>query len=169
MPIPGYNDTLTTDAGIYAVDTHEDEIVFPAGQSIVSLDRYTGEKRWEQFFEDEGFNNSLSIAEGIIYTGALTGNVLALRADNGEMLWKQRTPGSITSQLVVQEERVHFCNNGGGQIWVLDAENGRVIWHGFPPEYNQGDRYATYLSPLAVGEGYMVNVGAKKVYALTVP
>ena len=43
-----------------------------------------------------------------------------------------------------------------------------ITRHGLPPEARQGNP-ASYLSPVAVGEKYMVVIGSKKVYCLTRP
>ncbi|WP_103029027.1 PQQ-binding-like beta-propeller repeat protein [Salinibacter altiplanensis] len=59
-------------------------------------------------------------------------------------------------------------NGAGGELWVLDAETGEVIWHSCPPEFSEDDRF-TYLSPLGVGENHMVNVGSRKIYGVTRP
>ena len=64
--------------------------------------------------------------------------------------------------------RLYFCNNSGSGIWIIDIETGAVIWNGHPPE-RQNDRFSNFFSPVAVGEGHMANIGAKKVYCLTIP
>jgi hypothetical protein len=38
-----------------------------------------------------------------------------------------------------------------------------------PPPGHKTDSYDIYISSLGVGEGYMVNVGSKAVYCLTIP
>jgi outer membrane protein assembly factor BamB len=156
------------DAGTYDADISDDLVVFPAGQTIYALDRFTGEKRWETFFEEDAFDIGISIGKGMVYVGSLQQHVYALDLQTGEVLWQTYSPGSITTILTVKDGRVYFCNEAGGQLWVLDAKTGKVIWNGFPPEYEEDQDYY-YLSPLAVGEGYMVNVGSRKMYGLTVP
>lgn len=166
---PSAPDSIVIDAAPRDARISDELIVSTAGQSIIALDRHTGELRWEQFFENDGFDVGLAIDDGRAYVGSLGTNVYAFDLQTGDVLWKRPdTRGSITTILTVTDGRVYFCNESGGQIWVLDKETGRVIWHGFPPEYPEDD-FATYLSPLAVGEGYMVNVGSKKIYALRVP
>ena len=68
---------------------------------------------------------------------------------------------SILSQIVLYEGKVYV---NGGKLFVLDAQTGETLWSGHPPDYESSDRYATYLSPVAVGEGVMVNVGTHKIY-----
>lgn len=43
-----------------------------------------------------------------------------------------------------------------------------VLWHSYAPGFSESRRF-TYLSPLGVGENYMVNVGSEKIYGLTRP
>ena len=168
VKLPGRQDSTYLDAGTYDADISDDLVVFPAGQTIYALDRFTGEKRWETFFEEDAFDIGISVGKGMVYVGSLQQHVYALDLQTGEVLWQTYSPGSITTILTVKDGRVYFCNEAGGQLWVLDAKTGKVIWNGFPPEYEE-DRDYYYLSPLAVGEGYMVNVGSRKMYGLTVP
>jgi outer membrane protein assembly factor BamB len=87
----------------------------------------------------------------------------------GATIWKTKLrTGSINDILTVKDGKVYFCVGMGGEIFVLSANNGRLIWNGKPPEASR-DRDASFISNLAVGEGYMVNVGSKKVYCLTSP
>ena len=51
IPIPEYNDTLVVDAGIYRLDLTEEEVILPYGQSVVSLNRHSGEVLWSQFLK----------------------------------------------------------------------------------------------------------------------
>lgn len=53
-------------------------------------------------------------------------------------------------------------------LFAFDAESGEVLWHSYPPEFSK-DRSFTYLSPLGVGDDYMVNVGSQKIYGLSRP
>ena len=57
---------------------------------------------------------------------------------------------------------------GFGIRWILDRGTGTVVWHGVPPEARPGAP-ASYRSPVAVGEAYMVVIGSEKVYCLTRP
>lgn len=166
--LAGRRDSSYVDAATYGADISDDLVVFPAGQTIYALNRFTGEKQWETFFEGDAFDLGVTIKDGVVYVGSLQEHVYALDLGTGEILWQTYSPGSITTILTVQDERVYFCNEAGEQLWVLEATTGEVIWNGFPPEFDE-DRSYTYLSPLAVGEGYMVNVGSEKIYALTVP
>lgn len=167
-PRPGSQDSVLTDTAIYGADVSGDYVVFPTGQSIFALDRTTGEKRWRQFYSDDGFDYGLTIKNGVVYVGSVGERVYALDLQTGEQLWSTRTRGSITTILTVRDGDVYFCNEAGGELWVLDAETGEVIWHSYPPEFSEDDRF-TYLSPLGVGKNYMVNVGSRKIYGLTRP
>jgi len=162
------DDSVLTDTAIHGGDLASDFIVFPAGQSIIALDRRTGKEQWEQFYPDDGFDFDLTIKNGVVYVGSLGENVYALDLQTGEELWRTKTRGSISTILTIRDGTVYFCNGSGGEIWVLDADTGEVLWHSFPPEFSN-DRSFTYLSPLGVGEDYMVDVGSQKIYGLTRP
>lgn len=169
MVKPGPNtDPTQANVSTYGADLSENLVVFPAGQTIFAVDRRTRERVWKTFFKDDAFDHNVTIKDGTVYVGSLGQKVYALDLQTGEVQWQTHSPGSITTTLTVKDGRVYFCNQAGAQIWVMNAATGEVIWHGFPPE-NSRNRDYTYLSPLAVGEGHMINVGSKKIYALTVP
>lgn len=67
--------------------------------------------------------------------------------------------------LTLQKGNLYFNNNGGGGIWVIDTSTGDVIFNSAPPGHQQNS-HDVYLSSLAVGNGYMINVGHLRLYAL---
>ena len=167
---PSVSDSIKLDADVERVGLGNERAVFAASQSVFALDRSTGEKKWDVFFKDDGFGESVVVKSGTAYVGSLGARVYAFDVRTGEQRWASREMGgSLFTILTAKHGRVYLGNEAGGQIWVLEAETGEVIWHSYPPEYaTEGIPY-TYVSPLAVGEEYMVNVGGRKIYALTIP
>jgi hypothetical protein len=143
-------------------------VVFPTGQKMIALNRYTGAKLWSTHVAGDGFWWSPTISGTRVYMGSASlGRMYAFDLFTGTLQWRsEETKGSIITFITVQEDRIFFCN--GNSIWVLDSSTGATIWHGLPPEY-LADRNALYMSPVAVGEGHMVCVGSKRIYCLTIP
>lgn len=143
-------------------------IVFPSSSSIFALNRFTGKKIWQTTVSDDAFQESVTIEGETVYMGSHDkSRMYAFHLRTGSLKWKSKeTESSIITIITVKSNRVYFSNFAA--IYVLDAFNGSIIWKGFPPEYNQDKSYI-YSSPVAVGEGYMVNVGSKKVYCLNDP
>lgn len=167
---PSVSDSIKLDADVERVGLGNEHAVFAASQSVFALDRSTGTKKWDMFFKDDGFDASVVVKDGTAYVGSLGAHVYAFDVQTGEQRWKSKEMGgSLFTVLTVKHGRVYLCNEAGGQIWVLDATTGKVLWHSYPPEYaTEGIPY-TYVSPLAVGKNYMVDVGGRKIYALTIP
>jgi outer membrane protein assembly factor BamB len=168
--LPGLPDSTILDAGARGCAIQDSFIVFPAGESIYALDRFTGTLKWTKDFTDDSFGAGAVIQGNTIYVGSQAGaSVYAIDLATAQILWRTKTQGSIFNLLTVLDNRVYLCNGLDGQIWVFNSSNGNVIWRSFPPEYPGGTYYYLYSSNLAVGEGYMVDVGSRKVYCLRTP
>ncbi len=143
-------------------------IVFPSGSTMISLNRYSGVGVWKNTIENDGFWESVTINDETVYMGSTAlAKMYAFDLRTGKLKWiSEGTKSSIITIITVQNGRVYFCNFA--YIYVLDASTGSVIWKGLPPEY-ANDKSYRYSSPVAVGEGYMVCIGNKKVYCLTDP
>ncbi len=143
-------------------------IVFPSGSTMISLNRYSGFEVWKNTIENDGFWESVTINDETVYMGSTAlAKMYAFDLRTGKLKWiSEGTKSSIITIITVKNNRVYFCNFA--YIYVLDASTGSVIWKGLPPEYEK-DRSYRYSSPVAVGDGYMVCIGNKKVYCLTDP
>ncbi len=149
-------------------------IVALAGREVVVLNRFTGEARWFKYFRYDGFDVGLAVKNGSIYVVSLGSGpshppqAYRLDLQSGEIIWKTNVKYSNTSIPTVKNDRLYFVNSGGGAIWILDTKDGSVIYKKRPPDFKE-DSFDVYISSLAVGEGYMVDVGSQAVYCLTVP
>ncbi|MEX0609284.1 MAG: PQQ-binding-like beta-propeller repeat protein [Balneolaceae bacterium] len=164
--IPG--DSLTGSPMIYDISVTEDEVIVLAGFSIVALDRMTGDPVWKTYFSKGGFDVGLAVKDNGVYAASIGSFATRLDLLTGNVLWQRDIKFSNTSIPTIQDGRMYFNNSGGGGIWVLDTEDGSVIYNEPPPNHSN-DSFDVYISSLGVGEGYMVNVGSKAVYCLTVP
>ena len=168
IPIPGYpGQFFTTDVGVNEGVVYEDLLVISATTSIIGLNRFTGEQQWERFFDDDGFWLGMALDGPVVYVGSVGSRIYALDAETGETVWvSQDLAASVITLMEVQNGRLYF---EAGKLYVLDAATGRTLWSGNPPGYESSGRHEVYLSPVAVGEGYMVNVGSFKIYGLAAP
>src|SRR5699024_4152555 len=159
-------DSLLVGPPIYDIALTESTIVALQGKAIVTFSREMGEINWFKNFPKSGFDVGLSVKNGSIYAASNGHYAFRLDLQTGEVIWKRNIFYSNTSITTVKKSRLYFNNSGGGAIWVLDTKNGSIIYRELPPNYKH-DSYDVYISSLAVGEGYMVNVGSKAVYCLT--
>lgn len=153
---------------IQSCDIQDNLLVFASSSSMFALNRFTGKKIWETNVSDDAFWHSVTIDGESVFMGSTAqGRMYSFDLRNGKLKWRTAsTQSSILTIITVANGRVYFCNTA--HIYVLEAINGSIIWKGLPPE-NANDIYTIYSSPVAVGEGYMVCVGNKKVYCLTDP
>ncbi len=159
-----------SDGSVLTSFVYDSILVIAYGNSISALNRFTGTMMWEYRDISDGFGFSMGIEvyNGKVYVGSNKANVYALDIYTGKLYWKTQTQGSIISLFTIENGRLYFNNTSFGQINIFDINTGKIIWREFPPEFKK-DRNYLYLSDLAVGEGYMVCVGTKKIYCLKIP
>jgi len=143
-------------------------VVFASGSSMYALNRFTGEKLWKTKVKNDGFWSSVIIDRETVYMGsAALSFMYAFDLKTGIIKWKSEdTPSSIITIPTVVENRIYFSN--WAYIYIVNTDNGNTLWKSLPPEYKDDSSYR-YISPVAVGEGYIVCIGNKKVYCLTDP
>jgi outer membrane protein assembly factor BamB len=161
-------DSVVVSPPIYDISVTDSSIVALQGKSIVVLNRFNGEMRWFTNFPESGFDVGLAVKDGGIYAASVGNFAHKVDLQTGEELWRRNIRYSNTSIPTVQNGRFYFNNSSGANIWVLDTDDGSVIYKEPPPNFF-ADNFDVYISSLGVGEGYMVNVGSKAVYCLTVP
>lgn len=169
-------DSLEVESAIFDIDLTEDYLI--AGSfTFMLLDRVTGELIWHRplrfrAFSGPGEENTISgidvgmaIDDAGIYVTTLDGFARKLSWEDGAEQWRTDIIFSNTSIPTVIDGLLYFTNSGGSGIYVIDTHTGDIIFNENPPGFQQ-DINDVYLSSLGVGEGFMVNVGALRVYAL---
>jgi alcohol dehydrogenase (cytochrome c) len=75
-----------------------------SSSSIKALDYQTGKTRWEHpLGEGEDWAGVLSTAGGVLFTGDVQGNMLALDAKTGDTLWHAYGGGAVQSAPITYE------------------------------------------------------------------
>jgi len=105
-----------------------------------------GESLWE---------SSPAVANGVVYFGADDGNLYALSASSGSLLWSYNTGHPVTSSPAVANGVVYFGSNAS--LYALNVTTGAKLW-----SYTTGGLVDS--SP-AVANG-VVYIGSDNVYAL---
>jgi outer membrane protein assembly factor BamB/tRNA A-37 threonylcarbamoyl transferase component Bud32 len=75
-----------------------------------------------------GIETTPAVAFGKVYVGADDGNLYALNASNGKLLWKYTTGGPIVASPVVSLNGLVYVGSTDGRIYALDAKNGELVW-----------------------------------------
>jgi alcohol dehydrogenase (cytochrome c) len=87
-------------ATIHATNIYPDPL--PRGY-LKAIDPMTGKSKWETGFTSPNWAGTLVTAGGLVFTGELTGEFIAVDATNGKIVWKFQTPSGIIGQPVTWE------------------------------------------------------------------
>jgi len=71
--------------------------------------------------------SSPAVAGGILFVGSYDGNLYALHAQRGELLWKYTTQGGIASSPLVADDLVFFGSEDHA-LYALHTRTGRLKW-----------------------------------------
>lgn len=181
---------LPAAAAVFAQPTIVDGRVFVSGDAawVYSLDAATGCVHWS-FQAQTGVRSAITIGpvkqgsnKFAAYFGDIHGNVYALDAGNGEMLWKQKIDphplSRITGGLRVYNGRVYvpvasleepesssfnyLCCTFRGMVAALNSETGKQIWKTYTIDEPATERVS------AAGKKFMGPSGAGVWSATTI-
>ncbi|RDV29280.1 outer membrane protein assembly factor BamB [Alteromonas aestuariivivens] len=112
---------------------------------VVALDPESGKTVWEQdfaIFRDTGSLDfisrlwdsgdsarlaGLSAGNNLVFVGTENGLVLALSAENGELVWEARVAGEVLAAPVL-DQNILVVNTGAGVLIGLNADTGEQLW-----------------------------------------
>ena len=90
---------------------------------LSALDPMTGKAKWQMPWPGQpSMAGTLSTAGGLVFTGAATGEVIAVDANNGKKLWQFQTGSGIIGLPVTWEHKGQqyvTIVSGGGGVWAL--------------------------------------------------
>ncbi len=90
---------------------------------LSAIDPMTGKSKWQMAWPGQpSMAGTLSTGGGLVFTGAATGEVIAVDADTGKKLWQFQTGSGIIGLPVTWEHKgkqyVTIVSGGGG-VWAL--------------------------------------------------
>jgi alcohol dehydrogenase (cytochrome c) len=89
---------------------------------LKAIDPLTGKSKWETGFKSPNWAGTLVTAGGLVFTGELTGEFIAVDVDTGQIVWQFQTPSGIISQPVTWEragKQYITVASGTGGVYVL--------------------------------------------------
>lgn len=90
---------------------------------LSAIDPMTGKSKWQMAWPGQpSMAGTLSTAGGLVFTGAATGEVIAVDADTGAKLWQFQTGSGIIGLPVTWERNgTQYVSivSGGGGVWAL--------------------------------------------------
>lgn len=143
-----------------------------------ALDAGTGDLLWMS--ETGGLRRPLAdsirgsspvVSGGVVYTGSVgyfpssNGQVSALAASTGELLWRYEVYGSVEFSPIVSRGVVYATSghSGGGHVYALDAVTGALLW-----QFDAFIDYQRWSSPVVSGDIVYFKTGLREssLYAL---
>ncbi len=81
-----------------------------------------------RFDRDGGISGGgIAVADGVLYAATGYGELVALRAEDGAIVWRQRLDSPVTGAPAV-EGGVVYAVGRDGSGWAIKADTGRVMW-----------------------------------------
>ncbi len=109
------------------------EAVFAASRDgrLVKLDPATGRELW-RVESGRTLSAGVGVGEGLVLVGTPKGELIAYRSENGLPAWTARLSGEILTPPVAGGGLV-VARANDGNIWLLDARDGKSRWFSSRP------------------------------------
>ncbi|HCI78939.1 MAG TPA: hypothetical protein DHW02_04545, partial [Ktedonobacter sp.] len=102
---------------------------------VLALDIVTGNVRWEYFTHSVWGSMAVDTGKGIVFTGNANPNaqVLALNAQNGQLLWQFNVPNSsgdtdVGSGITIGNNGLIYANSKNGNTYGINESDGTMAW-----------------------------------------
>src|SRR5690606_40618272 len=107
--------------------------VVDTGGAVHAFDAATGARRWSHTIEVErelrnaAFGGGASFADGRVYATNGAGGVVALDAQTGSEIWRERPAGPLRGAPTIAFNTVSVMTQDN-QIHALSAQDGSLVW-----------------------------------------
>ena len=71
---------------------------------LKAVDPMTGKSKWETPYKSPNYSSTMVTASDLVFTGVMTGELQALDAENGKVLWSFQTPSGIVGQPITWQK-----------------------------------------------------------------
>lgn len=130
-----------------AYDAASGNVVVGAHDGVLAVRADSGAPAWRYHCHlNAKFDASPVIARGRVYVASWEGEVVALSAQSGELLWRRRVARvPIFSSLAVHDDMLYAVTTRGVVV-ALEADSGAVSWHA---QLGDQDGVGAYVTPVA--------------------
>jgi alcohol dehydrogenase (cytochrome c) len=94
-----------------------------------AVDPLTGKAKWSLPFKSPNIAGTMVTAGGLVFTGTLTGEFIAVDADSGKIVWHFQTPSGIVGQPVTWEKdgkQYITVTSGIGGVYALKTADPNI-------------------------------------------
>jgi outer membrane protein assembly factor BamB len=123
---------------------------------VVALNRRTGEIVWQTKFDDAVLG-SIAARDGLMICPLRTGEIVALAASDGHILWRARVSGSapVLAGAALTKERAYAVSNDG-TLAAFAADSGKFLEKIYLNEQGKPGSGLSLSSPQVVGNKIIV-------------
>jgi outer membrane protein assembly factor BamB len=166
--------TPVVDGGVvYAVG-------FDTDATVYALDAQSGATKWEYRLDGQSSSSPL-VADGVLYIAANTGSVYALKASNGELLWRAGDSGTASNKNSVSlwDGDLYLSTYSGPQtiggqgcnkpcsndyVYAFNEKTGAIDWRADPTDLQSTDDDLISTPVLVDGRLYVVAAHVREYY-----
>jgi len=106
-----------------------DEVVFGGDDGFVYRLNTKGGIKWKANLKGPILGGiAVSKDERTLFVGAMTGEISAIHAASGKILWSVHTGGPIRATPILDSEGLLYVGSRDGHIYSIDAVDGRILW-----------------------------------------
>lgn len=135
---------------------------------VSAFDENNGRRLWENFItpdeeEDSVLGGGLAYDQGLVVVATSFAEVIALRARDGQVVWRSRVAGPVRTAPTLSSSRAYVVTLDN-RVVALSLRDGSQIW-----EHSAGSESAALLggaSPASDGEVVIVPYSTGEVYGL---
>jgi alcohol dehydrogenase (cytochrome c) len=91
---------------------------------LKAIDPVTGQTKWAMPFKSPNMAGTLVTAGGLVFTGQLTGEFMAIDSEDGKLLWQFQMPSGVVGQPITWErngKQYVTITSGIGDVYVLKS------------------------------------------------
>lgn len=104
----------------------EDGIIYISEEGTVYKYNYNGYQLW-RYDHGEFVNSSPALWNDLVIFGDFKGNIAAVKASDGSLVYKQKTGGVFLGGFAVSNSRI-YAGDADGKLYCLSAESGKLLW-----------------------------------------
>lgn len=125
----------------------ENSIITYAENSLLKIDKETGEKNSEVFL-NANYTGNFCIDDNIMASCNSDGILEAIDVNNGAILWDYGIPSQMYCKPVAKDDILYSVSTNG-ILFALDIKTGQELWE-FNPD--NGSFFNQYNSPVIIGD-----------------
>lgn len=132
-------------------------VAYAAHGDVDAVDAATGEPIWSYPGGEDGFLSGVALVQDVVYAVAYRGEIVALDASDGTLLWSRSVPDSLWAAPTVAGGAL-VVGTPEERVYSVDASTGAIRWK---------RRSSSYILNSAAAAHGVVYIGAEdRLYAL---